>query len=371
MGNEQSQVSGGQSRFGFRVLRSTKDEIPLEPWFDYICGINGREIDDADPRLFQEEIRNSAGGAVNLTVWSAKGQTLRDVIVKIPPGDDPSPLGISLRWSGLATAEDVWHVLDISPNSPAEMAALLPYSDYIIGTPHGIVRGESGLGDLVEDHIDRPLQLFVYNHELNLVREVTILPRKHWGGDGTLGCVLGYGALHRLPPPVSEPLSQPGEALFEYPHSDTGEPAPEPNPPDDGAGFITPAFALQNQPGSPAPTQFLSPMVDSMTRSPPPSTPTPPTMMDPTALQAGQQAASAPPPPPMMMSPYDQGSTGSTPAARRGKTRNARNNRLNMMDAYMQEEETKSKQDDYVTDSAAKSTPPPPGGARPPPPQKK
>lgn len=37
------------------------------------------------------------------------------------------------------------------PNSPADVAGLLPYGDYVIGSPEGLVRGESGLGELVED----------------------------------------------------------------------------------------------------------------------------------------------------------------------------------------------------------------------------
>ncbi len=47
--------------------------------------------------------------------------------------------------------EDVWHILDVAPNSPADAAGLLPYGDYVIGSPEGLVRGESGLGELVED----------------------------------------------------------------------------------------------------------------------------------------------------------------------------------------------------------------------------
>jgi hypothetical protein len=30
--------------FGFQVLRNTSEEVPLEPWFDFIIGINGRTI---------------------------------------------------------------------------------------------------------------------------------------------------------------------------------------------------------------------------------------------------------------------------------------------------------------------------------------
>jgi hypothetical protein len=30
--------------YGFQVLRNPNPDIPIEPWFDYICGINGRPI---------------------------------------------------------------------------------------------------------------------------------------------------------------------------------------------------------------------------------------------------------------------------------------------------------------------------------------
>jgi hypothetical protein len=102
----------------------------------------------------------------------------------------------------------------VPANSPADIAGLLPYSDYILGTPEGVLHGESGLGELVEDHIGRPLRLYVYNHEYDVTREITIHPSRDWGGEGALGCTLGYGALHRLPAPLSEPVAGPGETLF-------------------------------------------------------------------------------------------------------------------------------------------------------------
>lgn len=34
----------GQSASGFQVLRNKNLEIPIEPWFDYMIGINGRQI---------------------------------------------------------------------------------------------------------------------------------------------------------------------------------------------------------------------------------------------------------------------------------------------------------------------------------------
>ena len=78
-----------------------------------------------------------------------QGQRTRDVIIPLPP--DATGLGLTLQWCSLAASEDVWHILDVAANSPADHAGLLPYGDYIIGTPQGIVKGESGLGELVED----------------------------------------------------------------------------------------------------------------------------------------------------------------------------------------------------------------------------
>jgi GRASP55/65 PDZ-like domain len=60
--------------------------------------------------------------------------------------------------------------------------------------------------------------LYVYNNEYDITREVTIHPSRDWGGEGALGCVLGFGALHRLPAPLSEPLAEPGETLFSTDH---------------------------------------------------------------------------------------------------------------------------------------------------------
>ena len=73
---------------GFQVLRNKNLEIPIEPWYDFVIGINGRQVvgsrhlsivvltdifqDDPNPNLFATEIRNCAGSNVALTIWSAK-----------------------------------------------------------------------------------------------------------------------------------------------------------------------------------------------------------------------------------------------------------------------------------------------------------
>ena len=178
-----------------------------------------------------------------------QGQRTRTVHIPVP-SNNPS-LGLTLQWTSISTVSNIWHILDVPVNSPADLAGLLPYSDYILGTPEGVLHGESGLGELVEDHIGRPLRLYVYNNEYNVTREVTIHPSRDWGGEGALGCVLGYGALHRLPAPLSEPLAGPGETLFETENARFSNEEARPLS-GSGHGFFVPAASAD-------PSDFLIP----------------------------------------------------------------------------------------------------------------
>ncbi|PSR97475.1 GRASP55/65 PDZ-like domain-domain-containing protein [Coniella lustricola] len=231
-----------QGHSGFQVLRNDNQQLHIEPWFDFIVGINGRELVDPSAELFAQEIRNCAGSTVTLGLWSAKGQRTRTLHCAVSP--DTASLGLKLQWTSIAVVANIWHVLDVPANSPADIAGLLPYSDYIIGSPEGMLHGESGLSEIVEDHIGSSLRLYVYNNEYNVTRIVTLQPSRTWGGDGALGCVLGYGALHRIPAPLSEPVDAPGEMMFDG--GELSEKAPyaammQAPPPADGTNFFTPA----------------------------------------------------------------------------------------------------------------------------------
>ncbi|KAK4626745.1 hypothetical protein CLAFUW4_05115 [Fulvia fulva] len=249
-----------QNHYGFQVLRNTNPDITVEPWFDFIIGINGHNIDNPDPQLFMTEIKNCAGNVVSLGVYGAKGSQIREIYVNVPT--DGGSLGLALQWSPLNVVDDVWHILDVMPNSPADVAGLLPYSDYVIGSPEGPLRGDAGIGEIVEAFLNRPLRLFVYNQEYDVTRMVTITPAKNWGGDGALGCTLGYGALHRIPAPLTEPAQAPGETLFEagggqgqdmpvYQAPTAGETYGAPPPP---ADFLVPAnMPIAGQGATPPP----------------------------------------------------------------------------------------------------------------------
>lgn len=164
------------------------------------------------------------------------------------------------------------------------------------------------MGELVEDHIGRPLRLYVYNNEYDVTREITIHPSRDWGGQGALGCELGYGALHRLPAPLSEPLAGPGETLFETENARFSNEENRTSSGGDASQFLVPSASSE-------PTNFLVPA--ELTSATPPTT---------------------------------------TPRKKEKKHGHSPNKAF--MDDYFQEGEKKSRELDHAPN--AKSTPPPP-----------
>ncbi|KAI2635358.1 GRASP55/65 PDZ-like domain-containing protein [Xylaria nigripes] len=333
-GDARPQQSEGQG-YGFQVLRNANLELAVEPWFDFIVGINGRMIDNPDARLFAQEVRNCAGSTVALGLWSAKGQRTR--VLHIPVPASTGSLGLSLQWTSLSPASTIWHVLDVPANSPADVAGLLPYSDYIIGTPDGILHGESGLGELVDDYIGRPLRLWVYNNEYNVTRELEIIPSREWGGAGALGCVLGFGALHRLPAPLDEPVSAPGETLFDGGKENNGS----------SDQFTTLA------PHSTDASGFVSPSTSAFV----------PVMGQPDTLAQGPELLV----PAQMVSP--SAPVGGTSAPPRGKKKERHAHAPNsnsLMDDYFAEQEKKSRElDGNISSMKTPPAPPPKAGGPP------
>ncbi|KAM0274900.1 hypothetical protein ACHAQH_007752 [Verticillium albo-atrum] len=320
-GEQPTQQSRGGS-FGFQVLRNTNLELSIEPWFDFIIGINGRPLDNPNAALFAQEIRNCAAGTVSLALWSAKGQRTRELHIPVPA--DSASLGLSLQWTALAVVANIWHVLDVAANSPADLAGLLPYSDYILASPEGVLHGESGLSELVDDFIGRPLRLFVYNNEYNVTREVTIQPSRDWGGEGALGCVLGYGALHRLPAPLNEPVSAPGEMLFDM----------EKDPSAHYGGAAATSAAAGGPPGDGS--EGFAPGTETPSED----------------LLVPAQLVSAPP--------------VGVPARSKKKERHGHSPNA-LMDDYFKEGEEKSRALDHAPKSSGAVAPPPKAGAPPPP----
>ena len=218
------------------------------------------------------------------------------------------------------------------PNSPADQAGLLPYGDYIVGTPEGLVRGESGLGELIEDYLSRPLRLHVYNHEYGVVREVAVTPSRSWGGEGALGCTLGFGALHRIPPELEEPPAGPGDTLFEtarFSNEEARSASPSryaPQDPSSVPNIVTP----QASNGNPYSLTSPSLLVTAALENPPPLI-----------------SATSPPP-------------GTVPVRTPRKARAALPNKGLAFDEYWKESEKKSREVDFPSSSGSKIVPAPP-----------
>ena len=51
----------------------------------------------------------------------------------------------------------------------------------------------------VEVNEGREISLHVYNVETERVREVTLIPKRGWGGVGMLGCDVSFGYFNKIP----------------------------------------------------------------------------------------------------------------------------------------------------------------------------
>ncbi|XP_068594134.1 Golgi reassembly-stacking protein 2-like [Cebidichthys violaceus] len=203
MGGAQSvEIPGGGSE-GYHVLRvqenSPGHRAGLEPFFDFIVSINNTRL-NKDNDTLKDLLKASVEKPVKMLVYSSKTLELRESTVT--PSNlwgGQGLLGVSIRFCSFEGAnENVWHVLEVEPNSPAALAGLRPHTDYIIGADT-VMNESEDLFSLIESHEGKGLKLYVYNTDTDNCREVIITPNGAWGGEGSLGCGIGYGYLHRIP----------------------------------------------------------------------------------------------------------------------------------------------------------------------------
>lgn len=203
MGSSHSVEIPGGGTEGYHVLRvqdgSPGQQAGLEAFFDFIVAIGNTRLDQDNDTL-KELLKVGVNKELTITVYSSKTQSVRRTkIVPSMTWGGQGLLGVSIRFCSFEGAnENVWHVLEVHPSSPAELAGLRPFTDYIIGAD-SILHESEDLFTLIEAHESRPLKLYVYNTQDDSCREVTITPNNTWGGEGSLGCGIGYGYLHRIP----------------------------------------------------------------------------------------------------------------------------------------------------------------------------
>ncbi|KAL3117220.1 hypothetical protein niasHT_007623 [Heterodera trifolii] len=200
--NESVPIPGGGSE-GYHVLRVQENSpgqmAGLEPFFDFIVAIGNTRLDKDNDSL-KEILKQNINKPLELTVYNSKTQTVRETqIVPSQNWGGQGVLGVSIRFCSFEGAnQNVWHIISVSPNSPAELAGLHANSDYVLGA-ESVLQQADDLIAFVQANIGKPLKLYVYNVDSDSVREVILTPNGSWGGEGCLGCDIGYGYLHRIP----------------------------------------------------------------------------------------------------------------------------------------------------------------------------
>lgn len=189
---------------GYRVMKvfqgSPASRSGLSPFEDFVVAVNGAIV-DSDNASLAAVLRDNEGKELALVVWNCVDNARRDVALRPVKWNGPGLLGAAVRYEPIAGAADhVQRVLDVLPGSPADEAGLVPNTDYIVGTPAEVFRKDADFYRLITEALQRQAaaSFMVYSSATNRVRNVEIRPDKDWGGEGSLGCELATGLLHRI-----------------------------------------------------------------------------------------------------------------------------------------------------------------------------
>ncbi|CAL8294779.1 unnamed protein product [Lota lota] len=210
MGLTQSSfLSDGGSNSGYHV-HGVQENSPahlagVDPFFDFILSIGNTRL-NKESDLLKDLLKANVEKPVKLELYSMKTQRVRELeVVPNNMWGGQGLLGASVRFCSFEGAnENVWHILDVEERSPASLAGLQAYHDYIVGADQVLQESEDFFS-MVEATEGKPLKLLVYNSQSDRCREVVVTPNGAWGGEGSLGCGIGYGYLHRIP---THPLQQ-------------------------------------------------------------------------------------------------------------------------------------------------------------------
>ncbi|XP_051557035.1 Golgi reassembly-stacking protein 1-like isoform X2 [Myxocyprinus asiaticus] len=187
---------------------SPAERAGLDPFFDFIISIGNNRLNQENDML-KDLLKANVEKSVKMEVYSTKTMRLRELeVVPSNMWGGQGLLGASVRFCSFQGAnENVWHVLDVEPSSPAALAGFREHADFIVGADQ-VLQDSEDFFSLIEAHEGKPLKLLVYNTETDKCREVVVTPNGAWGGEGSLGCGIGYGYLHRIPARPDSPKSE-------------------------------------------------------------------------------------------------------------------------------------------------------------------
>ncbi|XP_030884130.1 Golgi reassembly-stacking protein 1 isoform X3 [Leptonychotes weddellii] len=191
---------------------SPAQQAGLEPYFDFIITIGHSRLNKENDTL-KALLKANVEKPVKLEVFNMKTMKVREVeVVPSNMWGGQGLLGASVRFCSFRRAsEHVWHVLDVEPSSPASLAGLCPYTDYVVGSDQ-ILQESEDFFTLIESHEGKPLKLMVYNSESDSCREALLqAPGSFMEGQLSEPGSPSHGApdLGGFPRPMETPLQPP------------------------------------------------------------------------------------------------------------------------------------------------------------------
>nr|XP_054339481.1 Golgi reassembly-stacking protein 1 isoform X7 [Pongo pygmaeus] len=137
LGVSAEQPAGGAEGFHLHGVQenSPAQQAGLEPYFDFIITIGHSRLNKENDTL-KALLKANVEKPVKLEVFNMKTMRVREVeVVPSNMWGGQGLLGASVRFCSFRRAsEQVWHVLDVEPSSPAALAGLRPYTDYVVGS---------------------------------------------------------------------------------------------------------------------------------------------------------------------------------------------------------------------------------------------
>lgn len=212
MGAEQSSPKGNLR--GYQIVwvlpNSPAEKARLSPFFDFIVSVDQVDLSDngmLKPNFFVEYIQKTVNQPVRLGVFSTKTCDFREVNL-VPRNDwgGDGLLGCSIRYQQVSKSIDfVWHILDVEQNSPSQIIGLESFTDFIVGCQRNLFETPDDFDNFLRDTLrnHESLLMMVYSTKSESFREVLLTPNlravmRH----GSLGCDIGTGYIHQIPPTV-------------------------------------------------------------------------------------------------------------------------------------------------------------------------
>ena len=185
---------------GFRIhaIRSGSpaESCNLEVFFDFVVQVGGIPI-LSDVPSFSSIIKEHENEEVEMDIYNIRTREPRTVRIRPHSWGGSGLVGLVGRFENIeADSTEAVRILEVMKDSPAENAGLVASTDYVIATSDILIRSMDEFAKLIDSNRDRDVRLLVYNSISEQTRGVVIHPND----TGSIGCSVGTGMLHRIPP---------------------------------------------------------------------------------------------------------------------------------------------------------------------------